>query len=195
MDERGTLVVISGPSGVGKTTVANLLCATDRYRESVSATTRAPRGRERDGVDYHFLSAEAFEERVTRGEFLEHAQVHGHRYGTLRSAVETILGAGRHCILNIDVQGARQLRASDALPSGDCRFVFLLPPDLETLERRLRERSTDSEEQVLDRLETAKREIEEASVYDLQVVNRVAEEAAEAVDRAVTSAAGQQSRP
>lgn len=175
MKNRGRLIVFSGPSGVGKTTVAQLLCASEEFEESVSATTRPPRGDEVDGKHYHFLTPEAFADRVKAGDFLEHAHVHGHDYGTLRTVVESILSSGRHCILNIDVQGAEQVLADRDL---DALSVFLLPPDFETLERRLRARSTDSEEQIQQRLETARHEISRQHRYDHRVINAVASEAA-----------------
>ena len=186
MMNRGRLIVLSGPSGVGKTTVAQMLCDSQEFEESVSATTRPPRGKEVDGRHYHFLSLEQFEARVAAGEFLEHAQVHGHRYGTLRSVVEEILASGRHCILNIDVQGAEQVLANDP----EAVSIFLLPPDFETLERRLRARSTDSEEQIRDRLETARYELSRQHLYHHRVTNEVADDAAAQVAELV---AGEQS--
>jgi len=184
MTDRAKLVVLSGPSGVGKTTIAELLCRTDRFEESVSATTRPPRDGEEDGRHYHFLDEKGFRRRDREGAFLEQAVVHGHRYGTLRSEVERILRRGRHCILNIDVQGAKQLMDSRK----DAVFVFLLPPDLETLESRLRERSTDSEEDVRSRLDTALRELEQQELYDHRIVNDVAGDAASRVAAIVQEA-------
>ena len=129
------LLVLSSPSGGGKTSIARaLLQARTDVGYSVSATTRAPRSGERDGQDYHFLTPEAFERKVADGEFLEHAAYSGHRYGTLRSEVDRILHGGRHVVLDIEVEGARQVR--ERMP--DAVRVFVLPPSARVLVERLR---------------------------------------------------------
>jgi len=178
MSTNGRLIVLSGPSGVGKTTVIEILARTGRFAESVSATTRSRRGNEQDGVHYHFLAPEEFQRRVRNGEFLEHAVVHGEHYGTLASEVDRILAGGRHCILSIDVQGAMQLR-EQGVPA---LYVFLAPPDLATLENRLRGRGTDDEASILSRLRTAREEMKWAPRYDRVVVNDSAESAARRVE-------------
>jgi guanylate kinase len=168
----GRLILISGPSGVGKTSICSALLARSGMRRVITATSRPPRPGERDGVDYHFLSEDAFRESIRRGEFLEHAKVHGHLYGTPREEVEVGLRQGRPVLLNIDVQGARQIRekvkAGEPIPLTQ---IFLMPPSLEELERRLETRKTDDPAVVKKRLETAIREIEEKSFYDHVVVN------------------------
>jgi len=176
----GMLLVLSAPSGAGKTTLAH------RYRErhpdaafSVSVTTRAPRGEERDGVDYHFVTAERFQSLVAEGAFAEWAEVHGRCYGTLRSAVDEALRRGRVAIFDIDVQGGAQLKA--AYPREACT-VFVLPPDAAELEHRLRGRETDAEDVIRRRLAAARVEIAHGlSSYEYVVVNDVLDEACERV--------------
>jgi guanylate kinase len=141
---------------------------------SISCTTRKPRGGEREGVDYHFLTKEGFEDRAARGLFLEHAAVHGEFYGTLREDVERETDAGRDVLLEIDVQGARQVRR--LVP--ESVLIFVAPPSLEELEKRLRWRKTESEEKISLRLENAKKEMEEMGKYDHVVVNDVLDQAA-----------------
>lgn len=164
----GKLVVLSGPSGSGKTTIVKgLLAAVPELVRSVSVTTRAPRDGERDGVDYFFLTREAFDRRAAEGGFLEHAEVFGHGYGTPRDFVERETRAGRSVVLAIDVQGADQVRR---------RFspvisIFVLPPTLVELERRLRARKTDAETDIARRLATARVEISRKDQYDFIVVN------------------------
>ena len=165
---RPFLLVLSSPSGGGKTTIAQaLLAARADVGYSVSATTRAPRPGEQDGRDYHFLTADEFERRVEAGEFLEHATYGGNRYGTLRSEVERVLEGGRHVVLDIEVDGARQVRAR--MP--DAVRVFVLPPSAEVLVERLRSRDTESAEARRLRLSLAAEELRAASEYDYVVVN------------------------
>jgi guanylate kinase len=166
----GQLLVLSAPSGAGKTTLAHRFRAAHADAVfSVSATTRAPRGAEQDGVDYHFVSPERFADLVTRGELAEWAEVHGRRYGTLRSTVDASLAAGQIAIFDIDVQGGAQLKA--AYPS-QATTIFILPPDAAELERRLRGRSTDGDEVIRQRLAAAREEVARGlSSYDYVVVN------------------------
>src|SRR5574338_1335875 len=150
----GLLLVLSAPSGAGKTTLAHRFRATHADALfSVSATTRAPRGAERDGVDYHFVSAERFAALVAQGAFAEWAEVHGQRYGTLRATVEQALADGRFAFFDIDVQGGSQIKA--AWPA-ETATVLVLPPDGAELERRLRGRSTDSDDAIRRRLHAAR---------------------------------------
>jgi len=176
MARPGLLLVLSAPSGAGKTTLARRLVGREPdARFSVSATTRPPRGAERDGVDYHFLSPARFEELLARGAFAEWAEVHGHRYGTLQATVDEALSAGRIAVFDIDVQGGEAIRARwpDRAVS-----IFLLPPSMAELERRLRGRSTDSEEAIARRLVAARAEVARgAAAYDYLVVNDDLDEA------------------
>lgn len=170
---RGLPFVICAPSGAGKSTLVSRLTAEFPLEFSISCTTRAPRGTERDGVEYYFLSREAFLERRARGCFAEWAEVHGHFYGTPLEPVRENLAAGRDMIFDIDVQGAAQL--SLTLP--EARLVFILPPSLKVLEERLRGRGTDSEDSIRLRLAGAKREIMESHWFHAVIVNDSLEEA------------------
>jgi guanylate kinase len=153
----GLLLVLSAPSGAGKTTLARRFVASRPDAQfSISATTRAPRGAERDGVDYHFVGPQRFGELVAQGAFAEWAEVHGQRYGTLQSTVDESLRAGRIAVFDIDVQGGSQVKARWPV---EAVTVFVLPPSFEELERRLRSRSTDSDEVIARRLAAARSEI------------------------------------
>lgn len=170
----GHVFVITGPSGVGKgTLIRGLLERVPGLELSVSATTRAPRPGERDGVDYHFLAPEDFERRVAAGDFLEHAEYSGRRYGTLRSEVEDPAPEVRGVVLEIEVQGARQVR--DALP--DAFQIFIVPPSVDALRARLVGRGTDDPAQVAARLRTAERELEAQDEFDAKVRNDRLEDA------------------
>ena len=161
-------LILSSPSGGGKTTIARMLL--ERRGDvgySVSCTTRPARAGERDGVDYHFLSREEFRERRARGEFAEWATVHGNLYGTLRSEVEKVLAGGRHVVMDIDVQGARQF----AQAFEESVLVFLLPPSAEVLLGRLLSRKTENAETLLTRLRSARDELRALEGYEYVVVN------------------------
>lgn len=165
---RGFLVVVSGPSGVGKTSFcAHLLETRDDAIRSVSATTRTLRPGEVDGRDYFFLTPEAFAARAEGGEFLEFADVHGHRYGTPRRFVDDEVAAGRIVLLNIDVQGGLQVKAG--YPDGV--FIFVWPPSLDALAARLRARAQDGAEEIERRLANAPGELAHYREYDYLVVN------------------------
>jgi guanylate kinase len=164
----GKVFVITGPSGVGKgTLIEQLLERIPELELSVSATTREPRSGEVDGRDYHFLTAEEFERRVDARDFLEHATYSGNRYGTLRQEVESRLAKGRSVVLEIEVQGARQVRATmpEAVP------IFIAPPDPASLRKRLEGRGTDSAEAIERRLRTAEIELEAQVEFPHVIVN------------------------
>jgi guanylate kinase len=165
---RGVLVVISSPSGAGKTTLAHMLAESQKLVFSVSYTTRSPRPGERDGVDYKFVSDDEFSRMIERQEFAEWAVVHGNRYGTAIHTVNRALEDGTDYLFDIDWQGGRQIRQQ--WPN-DSVLTFILPPSMAELERRLRRRATDSTEAIQRRLATAKRELEHYGEYDYLVVN------------------------
>lgn len=165
---RGIPFVVAAPSGTGKTTVCAALRDRDpRLQLSVSHTTRKPRASERDGVEYHFVSQAGFEQLIAQKAFLEWAIYNGNRYGTSWSAIEGPLARGSDVLLEIEVQGARQVR--ERLPGA--RLIFLLPPSMRALEERLAGRATDTPEQVAARLETARSEIEAVGEFDYAVLN------------------------
>ncbi|MFW5802367.1 MAG: guanylate kinase [Verrucomicrobiota bacterium] len=174
MKRFGVILLISGASGTGKTTVRDALVATvDNLHFSVSCTTRKSRDGEVEGRDYHFLSPEAFEARARAGEFLEYATVHENRYGTLRCTVEESIRAGKDVLLDIDVQGARQILNSTRetwLAPLLCT-VFIAPPSLEELEKRLLHRGTDDPEVIRVRLANARQELQAWPAYQYRVVN------------------------
>jgi len=176
--ERGCLLVVSGPSGSGKTSLVQLaLERLERLAFSVSWTSRPPRGEEQDGVDYCFVSRERFMEAVDRDCFLEHAEVHGNLYGTAREAVEQLVDNGTDVLLDIDVQGAEQVRSR--LEQGatlEAVTVFIIPPDRDELERRLRQRKTDSKETIRTRLQNSLDEIARAGEFDHVLINGDLEE-------------------
>jgi guanylate kinase len=180
----GRVFVVTGPSGVGKGTLIRTL--RERMPElelSVSATTREPRPGERDGVDYHFLSAEEFDRRARAGEFVEHATYAGRRYGTLRSELERRTAAGVPVVLEIEVQGARQV--AQTLP--DAVRVFIAPPSREALRERLAGRGTDDPQEVTARLQAAETELAAQDEFPHVVVNDRLEEAVEALAGIVAS--------
>ncbi len=183
---RGLLFVLSSPSGAGKTTLARrLLKAEPGVTLSVSVTTRPQRPLEVEGRDYHFVDAQRFSEMVEGGELLEHADVFGNRYGTPRAPVEKWMEAGRDVLFDVDWQGARQLRESPL--AGDVVSVFILPPSLVELERRLTARNQDAPETVARRMAKARDEIAHCPEYDYVVVNRDLDDS-EATLRAVLAA-------
>ncbi|MEO2065726.1 MAG: guanylate kinase [Desulfurobacteriaceae bacterium] len=170
--ERGLLIVISAPSGTGKTTLTHMLLKEFPNMEfSISFTTRKPRPGEVNGKDYWFISREEFLRRIEEGDFLEWAEVYGNLYGTSKSQVLKALNEGKDVLLDIDTQGALQVKEN--FP--EAVLIFILPPSLEELERRLKNRGTDPEEVIEKRLKVAREEIKRAKFYDYIVVNDVLE--------------------
>ena len=169
---RGILFLISAPSGGGKSTLLKLLSSYHDFVYSVSCTTRAPRPGEVDGQDYHFLSLEEFERRAAAGEFLEYARVHGNCYGTLKSTVLENLKAGRDVLLDVDIQGADQIRAaaSDELKAAMVD-IFLMPISMSELQRRLNKRNTETAEQLAVRLQNARWEMERWRDYRYTIIS------------------------
>ncbi len=179
-------VVLSAPSGAGKTTIAKALVeASEDVIFSVSATTRPARDHEVDGVDYHFLSETDFRAMIEADEFVEWAEVHGHLYGTSRQALQAAREEGLFLILDIDVQGAMRMR--ERVP--DVVLVFVLPPSADALVERLAERATEGEDTVARRIENARGELEQASQFDYIVVNENLDEAIQEI-RSIVAAEG-----
>ncbi len=175
-DEKGLLVVVSGPAGSGKGTVNQKLLESHGFVFSVSATTRAPRKGEVDGVNYHYITREDFEERIKRGELLEYTQYCGNYYGTLRSESEAVLADRKNLLLEIEVEGAMNIKRQ--FP--EAVLIMLLPPSYRVLEERLRGRGTETEEVIARRMARAKEELEYLPNYDYVVYNRE-----NGIDRAV----------
>lgn len=184
-NKKGVLAVVSGPSGCGKGTVLRYVLEHEEYAVSVSATTRAPRAGEVDGVSYFFITKEEFLRRVDANEFLEHAEYCNNYYGSLRDYVDGLRCQGKHVILEIETKGAFMVKenAQDAL------LLFISPPDMETLEKRLRGRGTEDEETVNERLSTAVEEMKRIPMYDRCIINREgeAEKAAAEIMAAITA--------
>ena len=175
---KGLLFVISAPSGAGKTSICRaILTLLPKLRQSISYTTRAMRSGEQEGRDYHFVTQETFEKMVAAGEFAEWAEVHGNCYGTARKTLTAASEAGADVLLDIDFQGAAQLRKSGL----DGVFVFVMPPNMEELLSRLESRNTDDEETIARRMTNAIVEIAESVKFDYIVVNDVLEQAVEKV--------------
>lgn len=176
---RGLLIVLSSPSGAGKTTISRMLLDADpQATMSISATTRPPRSTERDGVHYHFVTDAEFDRMVERNDFIEWAPVFGYRYGTPAAPVKAALKAGKDIIFDVDWQGRQQIHSQ---MGEDMVQIFLLPPSMDELERRLRSRRTDSSEVIDRRLAMARSEIEHWPEYDYVLVNERTEECLEQV--------------
>ncbi len=173
------LVVVSGASGAGKTSVAQRLLADERFGRAITATTREPREGEQDGVDYHFMTAGDFHKRLIADDFLAPAEVYEHWYGTPRENVEAILGSGRHCILVIDVQGVEDLQGSDV----EGLYVFVDAPSFEELQERLRGRGDEDPDMISARLRAARSELDKKDLFDRVLVN-------DDIDRAARELAG-----
>ena len=166
--QQGKLIVISGPSGVGKgTIVKKLLAADSKLALSISATTRQKRAGEMNGREYYFLSKEDFENKINENKFAEYAQYAGNYYGTLCSTIDEIRATGKHLILEIEVQGAEQIK--EKYP--DAKLIFIMPPNLAELKKRLTERNTETEEAIRVRLAQVDREIAKSKIFDAKIIN------------------------
>ena len=182
---KGLLIVVSGPSGAGKDTIVNKVVEDMKDTKiSISMTSRDPRGKEVDGVDYYFISKEEFEERIKNDEFLEYAVVHSNQYyGTPKGKIEEDLSKGKNIILVIDIQGALKIKEkiSEAL------FIFIMPPSMEELKDRLIKRQTESKKKILERFKTAYNEINEYTKYNYIVVNDKVDKAVNKVKSIITA--------
>ena len=167
MNNTGKLIIVSGPAGSGKSTVLKELFKLADYKFSISATTRSPRNGEVHGIDYYFISREEFSKKISDGEMLEHVEYSGNYYGTLKEPVEKMLNEGHNVVLEIEVVGA--LNVKEKYP--EALMIFLTPPNYFELEKRLRGRGTETEESINNRLERAKKEIENIGKYDYLVLN------------------------
>ena len=184
MNNNGLLLIFSGPSGAGKGTVLKeLLNGNDNMKLSVSATTRTPREGECHGVHYFFMTKEEFEEQIDNGQMLEHAEYCGKYYGTPSSQIMDWIEEGRDVVLEIEVQGARQIKEKRP----DCVSIFVLPPSLEELEKRLRYRNTEDEETIQKRLAVARQEMETARDYDYVIVNDTIEHTVEQINKIIAA--------
>ncbi|MCM1114742.1 MAG: guanylate kinase [Clostridium sp.] len=180
---KGMLVVLSAPSGCGKDTVFKEICKKrDDVAESVSATTRAAREGEVDGVNYYFVSREQFQDMIENQQLLEYCQYNNCYYGTPVKSVNRVIKEGKICFLIIEVQGAQ--RVMDIYP--ECLSIFLLPPSLDVLEQRLRGRDSDGEDMILSRLEIAKTEMEFKDKYDYQVINDDLDECVDEINKIIS---------
>jgi guanylate kinase len=167
--KHGLLFVVSAPSGAGKTSLCRAITESlEKLSHSVSYATREPRSGEIDGRDYYFVSRERFQEMIQAGDFAEWAEVHGNLYGTSRRLLDVMLSKGRDMILDIDTQGAKQVRAKYE----SAVFIFIMPPSLDILEERLRNRKSDREDEIQRRMQRSREEIREYALYDYLIVNR-----------------------
>lgn len=174
MDYPGNLFVVAAPSGAGKSSLVKALLELDKHLDvSVSHTTRAPRGQEQDGREYHFVSVPAFREKIDAGDFFEWAEVHGNLYGTSRQAIEARVAGGQDVVLEIDWQGALQIKALFARAI----LIFVLPPSWQELEQRLRRRGEDSDEVIATRMQNARLEVAQAKHFDYVIINGLFETA------------------
>jgi guanylate kinase len=183
MKEKGLLVVISGPSGAGKGTICKALLEKNDFWLSVSATTRYPRAGEVDGINYYFLDKEEFEKRIGKQGFLEYAEVYGNYYGTPRDNVLSAIESGKDVVLEIDIQGA--LKVKETYPEGV--FIFILPPSMAELKKRIINRGSETEESLMTRFKAAYKEINYVSKYNYAVVNDTIETAVGKIENIIAA--------
>lgn len=183
MQNKGLLVVISGPSGAGKGTICKQLLQANNFWISVSSTTRQPRQGEVEGVNYYFLSKEEFKERIAKDDFLEYAEVYGNYYGTPKSKALEAIDKGQDVILEIDIQGA--LKVKESYPEGV--FIFILPPSMEELKKRIINRGSETPESLMTRFKSAYKEINYISKYNYAVVNDTVEEAVKKIESIIVA--------
>ena len=178
-NNQGILVVVSGPSGCGKSTLNDLLLRSRKnITMSISDTTRNPRGEEKDGVEYNFLTKEQFEKNIENDKYLEYATVHSHYYGTPKHNINKLLKSGIDVILEIDIEGARKVK--EKCPNAV--FIFIMPPSIKTLVKRLKKRNTDSNAKLLERFHKTYKEINEVTKYNYVVVNDILEDTIDKVE-------------
>ncbi|MDT8716480.1 guanylate kinase [Clostridium sp. 19966] len=178
MEQRGVLIVLSGPSGAGKGTICKALLEKGDFWLSVSATTRKPRNGEKEGINYYFSDKEDFERKIEDNEFLEYAEVYGNYYGTPKKQVLEAIESGRDVILEIDIQGA--LKVKETYPQGV--FLFILPPSMDELKQRIINRGSETPESLMTRFKSAFQEINYVSKYNYAVVNDTVEEAVKKIE-------------
>ncbi|NLK93789.1 MAG: guanylate kinase [Clostridiales bacterium] len=179
MENKGVLIVISGPSGAGKGTICKALLEKNKdLYLSISATTRAPRKGEEDGVNYYFLNKEEFKKKIAEDDFLEYAEVYGNYYGTPKSKVNEMLKEGKNVILEIDIQGALKVKEN----CNDGIFIFILPPSMEELKNRIINRGSETPESLIERFNSAYKEINYISKYNYGVINDTVKEAVEKIE-------------
>jgi guanylate kinase len=180
------IIILSAPSGAGKSTIiSKLLELKEGFKLSISATTRNPRGNERDGVEYYFLSKEEFERKISNNEFVEYASVHGNYYGTLKSELENTMNNGLNAILDIEWLGARNV--SKQFDKSKILKIFVLPPSIIELERRLKGRGTDSDETISRRISDAREQILHCNEYDYVIINDNIDKAIEQIMATITA--------
>ncbi|HCW03261.1 MAG TPA: guanylate kinase [Clostridium sp.] len=183
MNQKGILIVLSGPSGAGKGTICKALLESADFWLSISATTRAPRVGEVHGKNYYFITKEEFEDRIKKDDFLEHAEVYGNYYGTPKGEALKAIEEGRDVILEIDIQGA--LKVKEAYPGGV--FIFILPPSMEELKNRIIQRGSETPESLMTRFKSAYQEINYVSKYNYAVVNDTVESAVKKIQAIIVA--------
>lgn len=191
MNQKGYIIVLSGPSGAGKGTIISKLCSQRDYALSLSWTTRQPRKQEKDGIDYHFKTIKEFEAMISENGFIEYARYGSHYYGTPKDFVARNISEGRDVILEIEVQGAAKIRQSAKnIECSGIIFIFIAPPSIAVLEERLRKRATETEEKIAERINTAREEIKHINEYEYIIINDNINKALKELKNAVDASEG-----